>query len=267
MGIKIYAKLTRKSLPKKFVLMGSVFFLFVGSFNGVQAGSSLKCHFELEPDENSLIAYKQRGSGNSKRWEGFYTDQVGAVALDVIGVVKGSFQFKLQKSEVIKISSPTVNDRPICVTAKGPIRSNYRMDAKIDPNQTLSWTVADVLYGQLLHSSEEIGVFGWIKEEANQMIYVPVHAKAKSSANKQDGIVRLFLRAAADLEQAWWRFVSHSNCSSPRDWRGASTKGKSIRITLPSCATGKLCLEVVAKRLKMANQLKDKICLLVGAEK
>jgi hypothetical protein len=232
-------------------------FLFVFSVNTAQSQVCEICDPTLVGAYNRTIAYKKRGSGKSTRCEGFYRQKVGA-ELTVVHVVKGDFRFKLNRKEVVNISSPIINKQTICVRAVGiPSNTYYRMDAQINPNKVLSWPIGDVINGQRL-SSQKIGVYGFLKR-GRKKIYIPVRAKAKMASVIQEEKIKLYLRAPVQLDEVWWRLKEGHNCSRAGKWnRPDSIENQElIKITLPqqSSVTGELCVEVAAKPSTTADWL------------
>lgn len=231
---------------------------------------SQPCDPRIIPLENSRIRYQKRGN----RCEGFYRSDASVTKIDIMSLVKGGFLFKSDKNEIVEIFSPVVKDKPVYVRAVGiPIKTYYRMDAKISQGQKLRWPIGDLIYPQKL-SSKKIGVFGWIGKEAKK-IYVPVRAAAKMDSSANDGKIRLCVRAPVNVEQVKWRssHVTNGICSSPGKWNDPDIRkrsfyrtGQPIRIILPSDETGELCVEISAKKQNSARWLNRSIRVMVRSK-
>jgi len=208
------------------------------------------CDSSLKPEKNSTIAYMQRGSQQSKRCEGFYRRPIAVKELVVVNVVKGHFQYKLNRKEKIEVSAPllrqTINVRAVGTKA----RTYYRMDARVASRQKLIWPVKDVLYKkQGLYKN--IGVFGWITTKTGKT-YVPVMARGQMHSGNQDNSIRLGFIANTnkDVSEVRWRYDKKSCAFKNSAWQKSKRRyraGNPINIKLPSSSSGKLCVEVKAK--------------------
>ncbi len=233
-------------------------------FIGSETAYSQPCDNKIKPVDSYKIAYRNRGN----RCEGFYRSKVAAKSIEIVGVVKGSFNFRLKKNEVLEISSTFIKDRPINVRAEGiPIKTYYRMDAIIAPGKILIWPIADVIYSQRL-STKKIGIYGWVVKEGEK-IYVPVSVVAKMVSLHQDEKIRLYLRTSVDVESVKWRtsYVIGNACSQFGKWKNTSKPyyrtGQPIRITLLPGEKEKLCVEVAAKEKRGARWLKRSARVIV----
>lgn len=234
-------------------------FLMLGM---VQSGYCQSCDSELTPVENSEIRYKLRGN----RCEGFYSSKLSSGSIDVVGLIRGEFHFRLEKNEIIEISSPFVKNKPVRVRAVGiPLKTYYRMDAEIAPGTTFLWHLGELLYPQKL-SDEKIGVFGWI-EQGNDKIYVPLSVSAGSEKNPNSDKIVLYLRTTTDVENVKWRTANMANgsCSMPNIWndtqKSSYRSGQPIPIVLPEAQA--LCVEAAAKEKNSALWLKRNIRILL----
>lgn len=238
----------------------TVVFLLLSLF--YQPAYSQPCDPNIkEPVKNWKLRYRERGN----RCEGFYKSTVSAPMIEVVGTTEGQFQFKLEKNEVLEVSSPIVRDQIVNVRAVGiPDKTYYRMDAQIEPEQTLTWPVAEVLYLEQL-SYKKIGVFGWIEEET-ETIYIPLTITPTKIPGANDGNIRLYLRTSVNVKNVQWRAADATDGICPDltqiDWDKAPQakyqEGTPIEITLPSSATGQLCVEVAARDQKTTKWLKKK---------
>jgi hypothetical protein len=226
-----------------------------------------QCVREITPADSWQIAYRERKG--DKRCEGFYRSEVaGRGGIEVVGLVKGRFAFEPDKKEVIEVSSPFVKNKPIYVCALGiPIKTYYRMDAKIDPGQKLRWPAADVICPQNL-DARIIGIFGWIGTGAKKT-YIPVSTRAKMKPAVKDDKIRLYLRPSNDVEGVKWRFcdVFNDSCSDFGKWKKPRKSyyraGQPICILLPSGKTEELCVKVSAKEKYSAACLEQTFRVIV----
>jgi len=137
------------------------------------------------PIGNKSLQYRERGN----RCEGFYAKTMEA-RWEIVGVMLGDFDFVLDEAEIIEVSSPIVTDQPVHVRAVGiPSKTYYRMDAQLEPEETLFWPVADVLNLKQL-SANDIGIFGWIRTESKK-VYVPVAASSKMTPVQNNKEIRV----------------------------------------------------------------------------
>jgi hypothetical protein len=219
---------------------------------------SLRCDQAIEKQsmDNWELKYRKRGN----RCEGFYKSDVSIGVLDVVGTTVGKFQFKTNEKEVMEISSPIVTTCPVNVRAVGvPLKTYYRMDSTLDPNETLHWPVGDVINLKKL-SDRDIGVFGWIEGKI-ETFYVPVVINSRLSPVKNDGKIRFYLRASVKIEAVKWRVILNSgevacnqisdNVWKKQQWcnmqKSSYQAGKLIEIVLPSNKTDQTCLQVAGR--------------------
>lgn len=188
----------------------------------------------------------------------------------MVGVTKGGFYFETREDEILELSSPLINDRPIYIRAVGvPLKVYYRMDAYLDAGQTLAWPMGDVVYLRKL-SSKDICVFGWIGNETDK-IYIPVAIASKLAPVTNDGKIRLYLRTSVDVKNVQWRVAV--TCGGLREApykdapKSSYRAGKSIQIILPEMGVEELCLEVAAQNQKTAQWLKKKNIRVIVGEK
>ncbi len=244
-------------------------FLFLMLVIGYGTAHS-QCIKGIIPVENEQIKYRMRHS--DPRCEGLYQKPVSAIgSLEVVGLVKGKFRFKLHKDEVIEISSPFVRNQPVQVCALGiPVKTYYRMDAKIDKGMKLRWPAADVICSQKLYAGT-IGIFGWIGT-GTKITYTPVSVSAKLETAPKDDKINLYLRASTDVERVKWRScdVVSGTCSGFGKWeeiRLPYRTGEAVRITLPPSQAGELCVDVAAKEKNSARWLRKKDIRVIVKER
>lgn len=246
--------------------VGLLMVLFFWSFIALEKGYSQSCErYGLEPVANWDIQYRKRGN----RCEGFYNQvKVSSGAINVVGVIMGKLQFKLQEDEVLEITSPVVRDRPVHVRAVGiPIKTYYRMDATIDVGEKLIWPMKDVIYRRKL-SARKIGLFGWIGEE-NKKTFVPVRAEAKLESMAKDETLWMYLRTSVNVESVKWRWCDIINGVPTQLGRWQDTPelyyraGKPIAVPLPASKTGDLLFEAAAKETTRGQWLKGRARVIV----
>jgi len=213
-----------------------------------QLGLAQPCDPRIRPVDNPTIQYRARGN----RCEGLYQSEVSAAVLDIVGVMDGVFQFALDPKEIIELSAPLSRKQPVAIRAVGvPLKTYYRLDATLQPGETLTWPVNAVLLPQALASSK-IGVFGWIGDE-HQKTYIPVRATAALQPGADDGQIRLSLRASSTVSHVRWRAgdIVNGASSGLSAWQAAPKAtyrpGEPIVILLPASASGELYVEVAAQ--------------------
>jgi hypothetical protein len=209
---------------------------------------------DIRPVESYRIKYRERG-GN--RCEGFYESDVSSGSLNVVGVVLEKFKSRFREKEKLTVSSPMLKER-INIRAVGiPLKTYYRMDAEIGPNQRLEWPVDDVLRPQGL-GHKDIGIFGWIRDKGEKM-YIPVRVvssilpdqesdsiygiphtalkvvytflqdipgkreqnSGKCKAGNEGCPIYVFLRASLDVMNVRWRFADLAEdrtCKKSGEW-------------------------------------------------
>jgi hypothetical protein len=217
------------------------------------------------------LRYCERGN----RCEGFYVAHPVGKFLEVVGVIAGRFHFTFNEEEVLNISSPVILDHLIQVRAVGlPPKTYYRMDAQLEPGQTLTWPVRDVIYPRKL-SYNEIGVFGWIGEETEQT-YVPITIVPTIVPVENDEKIRLYLRTTGDvLGKAMWRSSDEvdGECSGLNEstWNNISISSEQpwqlFQFSLPSSETGILCVEIMAESRRTGEWGRRNIRVIVGPVK
>ena len=237
------------------ILLGVVSLIFIDQPIYAQG-----CDAQLKPVDNKTIQYRVRGN----RCEGFYQSTVSAPYLDVVGVMDGVFRFESNAAETLTISAPLIKQQPVFIRAVGiPLKTYYRMDAQLAPEQTLTWPAQDVLYPNKL-SSKDIGIFGWL-DNGQEKSYVPVVVASQLKPAKPDGKIRLYLRASVDVINVQWRSadVVNGNCADMSKIaynnlsKASYRTGEAIEIILPASATGEICVEAAAQDKNDAKWLKQ----------
>lgn len=263
---KVYPKLVKRTRNKGRLYKSMFLFLLLFIFNGYDSAHSQSCDPTITSVDNYQLGYRSR----EDRCEGFYRSEVGARSIEIVGLIKGNFGFKLDRKEVVEITSSVVTNSLINVRAVGiPIKTYYRMDAQITPSQKLVWPIGDVIYPQNL-SSRKIGVFGWIEGQGHKT-YVPISAEANLAPAVSDARIRLFVRTSVDVEVVKWRFskVVNGDCVKFEKWNDTDSHkslyrtGEPIRITLPSNLSGDLCFDIVAREKNRARWLKRSIRVII----
>ncbi len=259
-------------VSNKIRISSLLFLIMMIAFGNKTAYS--QCDPEIIPVENREIAYQKRS--NDERCEGFYSQKVAAAALELVGAVKGDFRFKSDRNEVIELSSPVVSDETVYVQAVGiPIKTYYRMDARIFPGKKLRWPIGDVLCGgqscEQSLSERKIAVIGWI-ESKNGKVYAPIRAVSKLNPCADNDSISLCFRTSVDVETVKWRTAGGigRDCASPGDWKETRKSdyrsGQPIFITLPPVKDKILCVEVAAKERNSAGWLIKHIQVRIGED-
>jgi hypothetical protein len=200
---------------------------------------SAQCDSKVEPSDNSVLKYRQRGN----RCEGFYRSLVSRSAtLEIVSCTRGDFRFKNEKGEIITLQVPSAGETPIRVYAQGiPVSLYYRMDAELKTGQTLTWAADDVLLRDAYTSrAYNIGLLAYSGEPGNR-VYHPVQSRSKllSAAASQQVIVKL--TGNMRVSTLKWQVGGG-------DWRsetGPFPDGRPIKIALPAdLKSGRHVLEI-----------------------
>lgn len=224
-----------------------------------------QCDGRLRPDDNSMIAYKQRDN----RCEGYYIAKVGAPSLQVVGFQKGRLKYDYDNKHEIILVRSTLGDKTINIRAIGvPLNTYYQMDAQIKPSETFKWPIADVIYPNRLNSGS-IKIFGWVGTE-NDKTYVPVIPDSRSITNTDDNVITLFIRASTDVTKVIWRQSAFSNGSCGKYGKNKEIEksyrsGKAIPIPLENLA-GTVCIEIKARKKNSSHWPRKEIRVLINEE-
>ena len=216
-----------------------------------QAAFAQECDPSLQPSADKSVQYRPRKGRCEGLYESFAKAR-GVSGLEVVGLTVGAFQFELDKKEVIEISSPIVTDEPVNVRSVGiPLKTYFRLDAQLEPGQTLKWPVGDVLLPARLYAAQ-IGVYGWLGNNREE-VYVPVSAVGQSIGASNDRAIRLVLRASDDVERVQWRYAEavDGSCEAlPSAYlklpQASYFSGQPIIIDVPSSGSRELCVDVAA---------------------
>lgn len=228
----------------------------------ISAAVGQACDNSLQPVDNLSVAYQER----SNRCEGFYISNVSSKSLDIVSFTVGEFRYELSDNEIINLSSPTT-ESSFYIRAQGiPLKTYYRMDAYINSTDTLKWPIKDVVFKNKL-SHKQVGVFGWIKNEKNTMIYIPIKANSVTSKIENSEELNLYLRTSIDVYNIKWRYgeLVNNECKELGSWIDISEKtykaGKAIKIILPKTSYKKIYIEVAAQEFQTTNWIKQNFCL------
>ena len=215
------------------------------------------CDERLRPEPSSGFGYALREA--DVRCEGLYESSVRAPGLEVVSFLYERLRFELGDQRTMKVVAPDSSGllaEPVKVRAVAlPLKTYYRMDAVIPESGALVWPVDEVL-GPARFSAEQIGVFGWIGDEADRVL-VPLRVLAADDA--QAGALEpgggpgappdLLVRLANDAETVLWRYREGQETSA---WLsgadGAVAAGRTVRLSLPPGPPAQLRVEVMAKR-------------------
>lgn len=227
------------------------------------------CDDRLRPVENWQIKYRQRDNDN--RCEGYYRSNVSTGTLEVVGVILGKLNFKMDKAETLQISSPVVRDRTINVRGVGiPLKTYYRMDAQINIGAELKWPIKDVIYHKKL-SAKNIGIYGWIGE-GSSMKYVPVRAVPSLIQMERSQSLSILFRSSVNVETVKWRIANIKNGSvlPAGEWKDAKKSnykfGETIYLTLPQGNADEVLVEVAARDVSSGEWLKRVARVIVNQQ-
>ena len=146
------------------------------------------------------------------------------------------------------MTDDTINVRAVGI----PLKTYYRMDAQIIPNDRLEWPVGDVLYPQEL-KYKTIGVFGWTGTE-REKTYIPIKvASTLLSEDEEEKTVYVYLRASIDVMNVRWRFadlLEDGTCAKAGSWirptKNEYYSGQRIVCKVPADKRRPVCITVRA---------------------
>jgi hypothetical protein len=224
-------------------MFNSILVFIVAQILSFVALCQQNCDPNLTPIDDSLYSYHPR----ENRCEGFYKSKVSAPSIDVVSVLKGYLYYELQQDEVVRISSPVVANKTISARAQAiPLKTYYRMDSTLQPNQTLDWPLKDVIFPRGL-SYDHIGLFGFYIWES-KILYVPLSAKAKGKSSN-DSLVRVIFRSSVDVNDPYYALISSDNMHA-RGWqllKGIYRAGNPIVVKIPNSVNGIIALKISAQ--------------------
>jgi hypothetical protein len=185
------------------------------------------------------------------RCEGIHTSVIHGEGLSLISFTVGGFTYNLSENTVIDVKPPAGPGvaYPLQIRSVArPLRTYYRMDARLYDGGVLRWPVRTVLLPCALPSTR-VGVFGFFGSGA-QRVYVPV--RTRTSASWTSGAARIIVRTADNLDSLRWR-IYPVTAPTPPGWTrlsGTMAAGAAKIVTLP---TG----EAARMRFEFAGKLRD----------
>ena len=209
------------------------------------------CDPGLDPIAGGL-GYELRA--RNQRCEGLYESPVHAIGLEVVSLLHGRLDFDPATARHLTVAVPdaaVIGQNQVNVRAVAlPLKTYYRMDARIPAGGSMLWPVHDILAPASL-GPDRLGVFGWIGSESDKT-FVPVSVVAEDAAGFAAGArVELGLRAPTDLESLVWR-VSATHAEDRPPWTdavpGPVRAGQIMRLILPDDVRGLVDVEFAAKR-------------------
>ncbi|MCI5144281.1 MAG: hypothetical protein D3923_01850 [Candidatus Electrothrix sp. AR3] len=244
------------AMMKKFAPVLATLFLFI-FLDPVWAGQ-IQCDSELIPVDNPTIAYKKR----KNRCEGFYQSPVSG-NLELVSLLYGRLEFDGKKDDMLHIVAPQIAHRRIHIRAVGiPLKTYYRLDAQLHPDESLAWPL-DIVKKMNLRSAD-IGLLGQVVDEPGS--YTPLLAK-KGKGSPLIPLI-LVLRSSVDIGKVMWRLGSlkGQQCDqSKADWETIEPawedrffSGEAIELTLPS-QQDDFCFEFAAQPIGSAKWLKQAV--------
>lgn len=215
------------------------FIFLIFSFFVAFQDAAAQCDSKVEPSDNSVLKYRQRGN----RCEGFYRSLVSRTAtLEMVSCTWGDFRFKKERGEIITLQAPSAGENTVRVYAQGiPVSLYYRMDAELKGGESLTWAADDVLLRDPYTShAYNIGILAYT-QESEKKVYFPVKSRSKflSAATHQQVTVKLAGNMrVSDLK--WQLDGSEWNAET-----GPFPDGRPIKITLPAgLKSGRHLLEI-----------------------
>jgi hypothetical protein len=198
-----------------------------------------QCDDKLTPSDNQSITYKERRN----RCEGTYSAKVGARSMEIVGFTVGAFRYKLERTEVIKITN-TIGSDVFIRASPLLLDTYYRMDATLPDNQTLEWQVGEILL-RLRIQSKYLAVHGWLGSERD-MTYVPIKP-VSSNYNESDKNLYLVVRTKTSVTKAKFRYAPSGQALGNYEEidRHSGTR-QSIAVILPENLKGEYVIEIAA---------------------
>jgi hypothetical protein len=180
---------------------------------------------------------------NGERCEGFYESQVSQASLLLVSLLEGRLEFDGSHQTIPVMPARNVREE-VFVTAMGiPLRTYYRMDARLRPGSTLAWRLTDVVLRKNLRANW-IGLTGRLAARP-EPTYVPLRVGDAST-----GTTYAIVRSNVNLASVHWRHaeVSSGQCQRPNAWaklRSYVGAGDPVTIAMPS-GQGERCIEINA---------------------
>lgn len=244
-----FNNITGQKLPcLNFIAIGAILFgLAIPS-----TSLALECDASLAPTQDAS-SYSLRNN----RCEGFYsTKKVAGITLDLIGFIKGRFNYATNPDEVIELMLPgeiPAEFKPVYIQAK-PFSSltYYRMDAVIEHGAILRWPVKDVLLVKNIQA-KHIRAYGEYRYKSpdshiDSSIIIPLIARSSltASATTKDEYLRLYLRSLEDID-----YITHDwNCINGKKdsvkQEEVIRAGKPIIIFVPETLSGTCLVNIQA---------------------
>jgi hypothetical protein len=197
---------------------------------------------------SKVLPYQQR----QNRCEGFYDSPV-AGTLELLAFLTEPVIFNWQEDVVLDVSAPGIS-KEVNVRAVGlPLKTYYRMDARLKGPEHLVWPIRDVLYPGGLNA-DRIGAFGWRKEDDNT-VYLPLRIVEQNPPSGSGPRTAPFviIRSSVDIETVRfrWATIVTGRCGTPSRWeapsQGVINAGQPLKIGLATNRGGSTCLEVRAR--------------------
>lgn len=220
-----------------------------------------KCDDSLVPATNNPPYTKRQG-----RCEGFYATRENAdPTLALIGYIKGLFFYNLSAGEVIKVKvspgTPT-DSGPISIRSQPYfLKSLYRMDSVMDRNETLKWPVKDVLLKGKIQPPH-IGIHGSYLHKSDTAaekyrVHVPLVISSQALRNKNDSLLRMYLRATQDTDnlRQYWQCTGGKSMND-EDWRERQSS-EPIVVFPPNKFNGICFVRFEARIKKTESGVKD----------
>jgi hypothetical protein len=197
---------------------------------------------------STVLPYQAR----QNRCEGFYDSPVSGT-LELLAFLREPVTFNWREDVVLDVSAPNMT-KELNVRAVGlPLKTYYRMDARLKGSEHLVWPIRDVLYPGGLHA-DRIGAFGWRKEDGNT-VYVPLRIVEQNapSGSAPRAVPFVIVRSSVDVEtvRLRWATIVTGRCGTPSQWeapsQGVINAGQPLKIGLATNLGSSTCLEVRAR--------------------
>lgn len=184
--------------------------------------------------------------------EGLYKQPISA-QIEVVSVLVGGLLFDAAVDRKLEISVhdpaivpvETLNVRAVSL----PLRTYYRMDARLPKVGALTWPLDTVVKPQQMKQSE-IGLFGWTGA-GKDMLYVPLRVRGEGAEAPAAAAVVVGVRAHQTFDDLVWRITAERDDAEYGPWTRLDRRvrrGERVEIELPPGPAEVVRLEVEAKR-------------------
>jgi hypothetical protein len=244
-------------------------FIAIPFFFNLSLADPCDQHLIENADSNQEIAYRRF----SNRCEGFYGAKVSNNVFRVVGLTVGKLTFAMHREEVLSVALAHYPNETINIQAMSiPVRTYYRMDARIEPGETLSWPVKDIILKRPEElTADKIGLLAYLNDDKGK-IYFPVKAQSIQKSADRETSINLIVSPLKDLGSFKWRInkgsgkekTTEKKWDDPVEHSNKFPTGHPITIQISPQNTGILYLELTARVKDHREWVTEYIRLNVG---